>query len=47
VATGVLAAVGIDWGSGSAEADEGTARTKIEPFVAWGDGAAVGARGTF
>jgi hypothetical protein len=47
VGTGVLAAVGIDWGGGAAEADAGSARTKVEPFIAWGDGAAVGARGTF
>jgi hypothetical protein len=50
VGTGVLGAIGIDWGGGSAEKSETEAKARglrVEPWVAIGDGAAVGARGSF
>jgi hypothetical protein len=49
VATGVLAAVGIDWSGGGSEKADTLARSKrgVEPWIAIGDGAAIGARGTF
>ena len=48
VGTVVLAAIGIDWGSGSAPAqDEGEARLDVKPYFDWAAGPALGARGTF
>jgi len=48
VATGVLAIVGIDWGGGSDGGDETAHRApRVEPWLSFGDGATVGARGTF
>jgi hypothetical protein len=47
VATGVLAAV-VDWGSpNSPAADQGKARPRVTPWLAWSHGPAVGARGRF
>lgn len=47
VATGVLAVL-VDWSGGKqAPAEEARKRIHVEPWIAIGDGAAVGARGTF
>jgi hypothetical protein len=47
VATGVLAAIGVNWGGSKASTTEDAKRIRVEPWVAVGDGASVGARGTF
>jgi hypothetical protein len=48
VGTGVLGAIGIDWSGGSKESPIDEAKGfHVEPWLAIGDGAAVGARGTF
>jgi hypothetical protein len=47
VATGVLAAIGVDWGGSKESTSEAAKSLRVEPWVALGDGAAVGARGTF
>lgn len=49
IGTILIAAIATDWGGGSTEADEGTTARKvtIQPWVALGDGAALGATGRF
>jgi hypothetical protein len=48
VGTGVLGAIGIDWGGGSAESSTTEAKAvRVKPWVTVGDGAVIGARGTF
>jgi hypothetical protein len=48
VATGVLAAVAVDWGTSSKPSSEqGRAQSRMTPYFAWANGPALGARGTF
>ena len=48
VATGVLGAIGVNWGGSKKESESDDATgLRVEPWVALGDGASVGAWGTF
>jgi hypothetical protein len=47
VATGVLGAIGVNWAGEKESTSDEASGVRIEPWVALGDGAAVGARGTF
>lgn len=50
VGTGILGAIAVDWSGGSKEPVTEEAKRKrirVEPWVAIGDGATIGARGTF
>jgi hypothetical protein len=47
VATGLVGAFAIDWGSGGSAHDTKAARRKIQPVLGWSHGPKLGARGTF
>jgi hypothetical protein len=48
VATGLVGAFAIDWGSGGSPNDTSArVRRKIQPIVGWSHGPKIGARGTF
>jgi hypothetical protein len=47
VATGVLGAIGINWGGSKEPTAQDAKGLRVEPWLAMGDGASIGARGTF
>jgi len=47
VATGLVGAFAVDWGSSGSEHDTKAARRKIQPVFGWSHGPKLGARGTF
>jgi hypothetical protein len=47
VATGVLGAIGVNWAGLKESTSDEAKGLRVDPWVALGDGAAVGARGTF
>ena len=47
VATGLVGAFAVDWGSSGSKHDAKAARRKIQPTFGWSHGPKIGARGTF
>jgi hypothetical protein len=47
VATGLVGAFAVDWGSSGSKHDAKAARRKLQPTFGWSHGPKIGARGTF